>query len=107
MYIAKKPCKAGGKQFFVGDKIPDELIDPNVSKRLIATGLLEYEAGNASKAPAEAPDDAGKENPGSSGEKPSESVKQPENVAQKKPDKPKAAESKRQGGTGGRKAAQK
>ncbi len=40
MYKANKPCRFGGKQFFIGDEIPAELIDENRAKTLVKYGTI-------------------------------------------------------------------
>ena len=40
MYKANKPCKFGDRQFYIGDEIPEELIDQNRVKTLIQYGTI-------------------------------------------------------------------
>ena len=40
MYKANKPCKFGDRQFFIGDVIPEELIDKNRVKTLVKYGTI-------------------------------------------------------------------
>lgn len=42
MYKAAKPCKFGNQQYYVGDEIPAELIDPNRVKTLVKYGTIAY-----------------------------------------------------------------
>ena len=41
MFKANRPCKLGGRQFYVGDEIPAELIDPSRVNTLIKYGTIE------------------------------------------------------------------
>ena len=41
MFKAKKPCKFGDRQFYIGDEIPAELIDPNRVNTLNKYGTIE------------------------------------------------------------------
>ena len=40
MYKANKPCKFGDRQFYIGDEIPEELIDQNRVKTLVKYGTI-------------------------------------------------------------------
>lgn len=40
IYTAQKPCKFGGKEYCIGDEVPEKLIDPTRVKVLIKFGLL-------------------------------------------------------------------
>lgn len=40
MYKANKPCKFGDRQFYIGDEIPEELIDKNRVKTLVKYGTI-------------------------------------------------------------------
>lgn len=40
IYIAQKPCRFGGKEYHIGDEVPEKLIDPARVKSLIKFGLL-------------------------------------------------------------------
>lgn len=40
MFKAAKPCNFGERQFFVGDEIPADLIDPNRVKTLVKYGTI-------------------------------------------------------------------
>lgn len=40
MYKANKPCKFGDRQFYIGDEIPEELIDANRAKTLVKYGTI-------------------------------------------------------------------
>lgn len=52
MYRAKKPCRFGGRQFYVGDEIPAELIDPNRVNTLVKYGTIVSVPEAASEPPA-------------------------------------------------------
>ena len=41
MYKAKKPCRFGGRSYFVGDPVPAEAIDPKRAAALLKYGLIE------------------------------------------------------------------
>lgn len=40
IYTAQKPCRFGGKEYHIGDEVPEKLIDPTRVKSLIKFGLL-------------------------------------------------------------------
>lgn len=40
MYKANKPCKFGDRQFYIGDEIPEDLIDQNRVKTLVKYGTI-------------------------------------------------------------------
>ena len=40
MYKANKPCKFGVRQFYIGDEIPEELIDQNRVKTLVKYEII-------------------------------------------------------------------
>lgn len=40
IYTAQKPCRFGGKEYHIGDEVPEKLIDPTRAKSLIKFGLL-------------------------------------------------------------------
>lgn len=41
MYIALKPCKFGaGREYLIGDTIPDEVVADSAAKRLISMGVI-------------------------------------------------------------------
>jgi hypothetical protein len=40
IYTAQKPCRFGGKEYRIGDEVPEKLIDPTRVKSLIKFGLL-------------------------------------------------------------------
>ena len=41
MYIAKKPCSFAGRDFLIGDPVPEELVLKSRVPNLIKTGVLE------------------------------------------------------------------
>jgi len=41
MIKAKRPCKFGGRQFYVGDEIPEELVDSSRMRTLVKYGTIE------------------------------------------------------------------
>ena len=41
MYTAKKPCRFSGKQFFVGEIIPDEYVDSTRAQAFVNMGLID------------------------------------------------------------------
>lgn len=95
MYIAKKPCNFGGKQRYIGDEIPDELVDPGRAETLVRIGLIEHvpeKPGNTSVEPF---DDGGQENPGTDENGEADDVKQPINENQEEPDTGKTAETEK------------
>lgn len=63
MYKANKPCRFGGRQFFVGDAIPEELIAEERKKTLVKYGTIAYfedapqEVAESAKKPVEAEGD--------------------------------------------------
>lgn len=40
-YICKKPGRFGGEQFYIGDTIPAENIDPNREQALVDYGMID------------------------------------------------------------------
>ena len=61
MYKAARPCRFGGRQFYAGDEIPEELIDPNRVKALTKYGTIAY-VPEPPESPPEAPASEGDTN---------------------------------------------
>ena len=40
VFIALKPCSFGGQSFRIGDQVPQDLILPEMKRRLISMGFL-------------------------------------------------------------------
>lgn len=39
-FIALKPCSFGGQSFRIGDQVPQDLVLPEMKRRLISMGFL-------------------------------------------------------------------
>ncbi len=42
MYIAQKPITLGTKTYFIGEEIPEEMVDPNRAKALTNYGYIKH-----------------------------------------------------------------
>lgn len=93
MFKAKRPCKFGYRQFYVGDEIPAELIDPNRVNTLIKYGTIESVPEPAAETPEMPPEPSGTEtgtNTSTDKENGSQGDKQALNEAKPAPGKRKA-----------------
>ncbi len=64
--ICKKPCRFGGKDFFIGDEIPVNLVDPSREATLIKYGYISCEIAPepaSDKTPTNTSDDTDKGQP--------------------------------------------
>lgn len=59
IYTAQKPCRFGGKEYHIGDEVPEKLIDPTRVKSLIKFGLLSVS--ERAEETADTPDQTGNE----------------------------------------------
>ncbi len=55
-YTCTKRCNFGGKQFFAGDEIPGELIEPSREKALLKYGLFNISEVPNDSTPPKTPD---------------------------------------------------
>ena len=70
-YIARKPCRFDGRDFRVGETVPEALVAREARKRLLSSGILATADEPAKTQPAPRPDGSRKQ----SAKEPGKSVK--------------------------------